>query len=213
MIANMGTNNLIQIPEYIGHINIDGLLSNIGFTLKSYDIDSLSDTEMSDCISKSIEYIIDEIISQLKIKSKVKKKVYKNGIKWELKRYECYLAVYLKNGSLSYIVRLNTINCEASNSVMYFSYGNMNFYFNTLLYKVLQDFTLLLSECANVAYAFEGHYVDTPPRGTHRDGSWFCSIHEDRIMKPMHYYDGYIDYENMSMTHFDFDTWLEDSKK
>ena len=202
---------IIKVPDFDGRIDFEALDKLLGIDLSEITPDK---TQQRSNISKAIGYIIDQIFNQLHLGKKMKKKIYKDGgTTWTFKKFECYLAIYLQNGSLSYTVRLNTLNCHETNSVLYFSYENMCFYNASLLYGILRDFTRLIGECANMEFAPE-HYDDMLPRETHKNHSPFYCVHENMVMHPMHYYDGYIDYEHdRKLILNDFDSWLDKLKE
>ena len=86
----------------------------------------------------------------------------------------------------------------------------MEYFSESLCLRVLRDFSRLIYECANLKFAFEDN-MDAIPRGTYfSNKSWFSSEHEDLILTPMHYYEGYIDYKNKGFIPNKWDTWFKE---
>jgi hypothetical protein len=206
----------IRIPQDYD-VNFEAFVKDIGYTMNDlYHIGKMDDNACMLMTHKSIEYTIDSIIEQLKCKSKFKRKSGKNKnkigyTKWEYKSYECYLAIYLNDASLSYTIRCNTTN--SSNEIMrnvYFYYGKMTFSVEELVIGIIKDFTGLIREAHSLLYAFEYYGEDNIPRRTHKDGSAFCSRREDYLYKPKHFYDGYIDYDHRDYVMFPWEEWAEE---
>ena len=105
------------------------------------------------------------------------------------------LAIYLQDATLSYTVRVNTVNSNPKETlrVVYFSYEHMAYYEDSLLTWLLRDFSRLIYEAVNLDFVFERGF-DGLPRGTYRERSSgkvpFFYLHESILMTPIHYYDG-----------------------
>lgn len=192
---------IVKVPDY-GEINFDALCQKVGLTKKAgdcYNCENMSELQLS----KSIEIVIDSIIKKFDKHSKFKKNVYKkdeHSIKWEFKKHECYLAIYLQSGKLTYTVRVNTINSDPNETlrIVYFTPKHMFYYVDSLLIWILRDFSKLIYEALNLGYSYEEATIDPLPRGTFRAVFPcfipFYFIHEKDLLTPMHYYDGYIGY-------------------
>lgn len=163
------------------------------------------------------EKIIMDAIFNAYTRGKYKVKDYpqKNVKVYEFKKFECYLAVYLQEGNVSYTIRLNTLNSMGQDnqaSVLYFSVDHMDYYVHSLLYRMLNDFSRILSRCVELKYTPEGNYKDTVPRGCCIDQNTpFCSEREKELLFPCHYYSGYMD-ENKKYVELPFDEWLEETR-
>ena len=181
--------------------------------LKEYDTLIEADADMSELFQRLIVDILDSIIAQLKVKSRFKIKKYKNGdVAYKFKSYECSLCIYVQNGSLSYMVHVNTVNYETTLECLYFTPKHMFGFLWGIVLHMTTDFTELIRECCDLQYAFE-YTHDTIPRGTHKDGVPFYALHEYKILKERHYYDGYLNYESGHPCIDDelpFDKWLDE---
>lgn len=137
----------------------------------------------------------------------------KNVKVYEFKKFECYLAVYLQEGNVSYTIRLNTLNSQDRESVLYFSVDHMAFYNHSLLFRILNDFSNILYRCVELKYTPEGNYKDTIPRGycLNKEAS-FCNERERELVNPCHYYSGFMD-ENKEYVELPFDKWMEEIKE
>ena len=178
---------IFTIPTY-GSIDFD-LLSK---KLKLSEYNDWSDALK---LHTALRLILDSVFSYYGENVKFTERKKDNCCIWQMKRYECFLVVYLKDASISYTVRLNTLNSNKQISCLYFSSKHMEYIPESLCLRTMRDFSRLVYECKILNYAFE-HNGDAVPRQTYLSSkSWFCSEHEDIILSPLHYYEGYIDYK------------------
>lgn len=180
--------SFIRVPDF-GGIDFEGLRLKIG--ADTYDFTRPQ-------LSKAMEIVLDTIFGKYVDRENVKKKCYKShehSVMWEFKKHECYLAIYLQDATLSYTVRVNTVNSNPKETlrVVYFSYEHMAYYEDSLLTWLLRDFSRLIYEAVNLDFVFERGF-DGLPRGTYRERSSgkvpFFYLHESILMTPIHYYDG-----------------------
>lgn len=143
-------------------------------------------------------------------KYSVKDYPQKNTKVYEFKKFECYLAVYLQGGNITYTIRLNTLNSSERVSVVYFSVDHMAYYIHSLLFRTLRDFSNILHMCAELCYTPEGHYKDSVPRGFCIDKEhYFANEREKELIRPCHYYSGFMS-ESGEYIELPFDEWLEE---
>ena len=193
----------VHVPTYAS-IDTSALYSAIGFT---DDINNMPNEKLF----AAQEIVLDTIFETL-AKNRYKKTAFpdKHAATYVFKKYECYLAVYLREGNVTYTVRLNTLNSQERAIICYYAAEHMPRYDKSLLVKMLQDFSDLVSDCVRLSFAYEGAYTDTIPRGlVNTDSSLFYNAVETRILKPKHYYRGYIDKEGKKED-LPFDEWLEE---
>lgn len=205
----------VRVPE-VASIDFYGLENVLGkkiFTGDEFD---------RGLFSKSIEIVLDAIMRKYGCESKFKKTQFKKdgGVKWEFKSFPCFFAIYLQNASLSYVVRLNTVNSDRYETMrcLYFDYDHMACYPDSLLEWVLRDFSELVWEAVNLDYTFEGR-GDSIPSGTYRTRIGeenkvpFFYLHESILMTPRHYYDGtgYPHKDDGECRPCDFDGWMSDA--
>lgn len=204
---------IIKIPQKFD-VNFEEFAKAIGYTLS--DFDKVNDDCYKLMTHKSIEYTIDSIIEQLKCESEFKKKSGKGNreigyVKWEYETYECYLAIYLTDASLTYTIRCNTTNSDGeSRKNVYFYFDKMTFCIERLVIEMIKDFTELIREARDLEYAFENYGYDNIPRGTHKNGSLFCCRREDMLLKPKHFYDGRFDYDDKEFKMYPWDEWVDE---
>ena len=106
-----------------------------------------------DALHHAIELVLDSIFKTY-LKRYRKTRVGKSKVKYEFKKFEVYLAVYLENGTVSYTIRLNTINNRETLSCDYFDSGG-GVFAQELLPRLMADFSRLAYECARLPYAWE----------------------------------------------------------
>ena len=194
VMPGTGTENVprpcVVVPDF-GGIDLGAIAQKLGLAEDNVDFSQL-------LLSKAMEIVLDAVFDKFVPNTMYRKRSYKShrhSVKWELKKYECYLAVYLQDATLAYTVRVNTVNSDAKErlSVIYYSYEHMVCYPWSLLRWVLRDFSQLVHEAVGLEYTFESA-GDGLPSGTYRERSGrkvpFFWLHEDVLMTPMHYYDG-----------------------
>lgn len=168
-----------------GNINFDKLESEIRKRINNDETDSVR------FIHEGLFILMTSMFNKLGDNVRYNKRHDGCSI-WEMKTPDCSLAVFLKNGCLSYSVRVNTLNFQNQITSCYFSAIHMKSDFKSLLIRTMRDFAALIYECRELTYSFDIR-DDIIPRGMyHTNGSWFSSEHEERILCPMHYYEGYI---------------------
>ena len=193
--------SFIKLPTY-GFIDMDKLAAKCG----SSSPDNLSVEELH----KAMTIVMDTVFNTYG--ASYKKKAYADGaeVVYEMKRYECYLAVYIQHANVTYTVRTNTINYCYETNCCYFAVNHMYYYDDSLLYRMMIDFSQLIYECANLPYAFEHGRFNIPRRCFFDNGSPFYGEKEEIILTPKHYYAGEIDYENDRNVEYPFDEWLDE---
>lgn len=150
-----------------------------------YDLD----LNLEEDTARAVKIILENIFAKTFTK-KFKTQKYKDGgVKYEFDTYHCYLAIYLKDLTLSYTVRTKTMNYSKDiTRSAYFNPEYMAYSPNSLLVNILRDFSKLTHYCSNLAPAPEWT-DDCIPRGTETvDGVPFYGVHENIILKPMQYY-------------------------
>lgn len=217
----MTSKQKVIVPASQGYIDFmeffkQAQVLNINDMNKS--LNNLSDVELQDWLQKCFEYLFDELFDVYKRTAKDKKEKRFNGdfITYTFDSYECFLRIYLHKGSVSYSVRLNTLNSNSRLDCCWY-FNELPFHETGIFVSALNDFSELMNLCQNVKYAFE-HNDESVfgfiPRGTYKsNGSLFCSLVEDKILTERHYYQGYIDYDHdRCPVSFKWDEFLEKCK-
>lgn len=194
-----------------GNINFDKLESEIRKRINNDETDSVG------FIHEGLFILMTSMFNKLGDNVRYNKRDDGCSI-WEMKTPECFLAVFLREGCLSYSVRINTLNFQNQMTSCYFSALHMKADFKSLLTRTMKDFTRLIYECRELTYMFDVR-DDVIPRGMyHTNGTWFCSEHEEKILTPMHYYEGQIVFpidHSEEPNEYDFipndwDTWIHE---
>lgn len=168
-------------------------------------------------LQRALEMIMEEIFHTY-AKSYITQKlgdVGEDGIAFTYKSHDCYLTVNIWHCNITYTVRLTTEGTEnvlQQKDVCYFAKNHMRCYPETLLFRVLRDFSELVYEVANLVYTYKW-CEDKIPNGCYlEDDIWFENEHERRILKPRHYYTGDIDYNNGNKTPvpYPFEEWYHE---
>lgn len=122
-------------------------------------------------------------------------------------RFCASISVWVSGLDILYIVQTKTAIGEKSVCELWFSEEHMVYQAESFLNRLLYDFSELVSEVSMLHYSCDSQN-DTVPSGTYYpNGSWFCSKHEDTLLRPRHYYEGMIDYDAVS-TDFSKDGFL-----
>ena len=205
IVSSYLSNEMIQ-PTVFPDIDLDAIAEAVGKedVWEKWDVPSLF---------KAQSMVMDAVFDAF-TNGKYKATNYKKTERaYVFKRFECYLAVYLQNGNVTYTVRLNTLNCQDSATVCYFSIEHMEYYIGSLLMRMLADFSELVHDCATINFTFEGHYKDTVPHGScyAKDGGRFFNERETRILAGKHYYSGYVGKYN-EFVPLPFDDWINEIK-
>lgn len=124
------------------------------------------------------------------------------------------VSVWIQGLDIIYIVRTNTAIGERNICELWFSEDHMTYNDGSFLTRLLRDFSSLVSEVCSIEHTCD-NCDDMIPSGTyHTNGSWFCSEHEDSVLRPRHYYEGNIDYDAVvhdpsveGHIENDWDTW------
>lgn len=141
------------LPSF-GEIDIEEIGKRIG--LKG---DELYNSYSRESLQKAFELVMGAVFDGY-LKEHRKTKPAKGKIKYEFKKFEVYLAVYLENGNVSYTIRLNTINNHETLTCTYFD-DSRDLYLEELLPRLLADFAWIAHECARLPYTWEGSYPAT----------------------------------------------------
>lgn len=217
----MAPKQKVIVPASQGYIDF-GEFFKKAQVLSLYDVNKslneFSDVELQSWLQKCFECLFDELFDVYKRTTKDKKATRFNGdfITYTFDHYECFLRIYLHKGSVSYSVRVNTINANSRLDCCWY-FNELPFHETGIFVSALNDFSELMNLCQSLSYAFEYNDVavfEFIPRGTYKsNGSWFCSLAEDKILTERHYYQGYIDYDHdRCKVSFNWDEFLEKCK-
>ena len=126
----------------------------------------------------------------------VKRTAYADGgVKWEIKSYECYLAVYVRDGRVTYTVRVNTVNYQDTRRYVWFDPDQMSWFADSLAIRCIGDLHELAWLCANMSYAPEYNFDMLPRQSYGQGGYTFYGEKEALVLSPRSYMAGWIDYD------------------
>lgn len=117
------------------------------------------------------------------------------GVKWEIKSYECYLAIYVRDRRVTYTVRVNTGNFQRTRRYVWFDPDQMAWFADSLAIRCIVDIHELAWICANMNYAPEYNFDMLPRQSYGQGGYTFYGEKEALVLSPRSYMAGWIDYD------------------